>query len=672
MKRFIIISLMAVMSLPMLACAWPDTHNHYLFRVCQGEEFSERMDKITRKNWQAYLGNTDEYYWYNADEIISFARKKGDELMVGYVENLERYLKQVQEVRAEAWDYPSRQDVTTRNQRLSDIRAYAKSKLKTKLRSQHALLFMRCNMLMGRHQENVTFWEQTASQYIETVYKDMMKNIYAGALYKTGRQEEAGRIFAEQHDYNSLMTQYYKKRSFEAIRQEYQRDANSPVLYFLLQDFVNNAQEAIDATSEEGGLSGKLFIRDIKRSEAQQMWQFAAQVVREGKTQDPALWKSAEAWLQYLFGNQRQGKAAIDEAMTLDGTQASKDVARTINIYITSATTPVGQSFDDYLAGELQWLTTDTDNGLKQVALDRLIHQVLVKKYKAAGRDNTALALYKSVGAYQYDNMIDTMRVDKLITFLDYATTNHRSPLDNYLKQYCSIDETDMNDFIATKYLRLAEWQKALDWFQKVPQSFYRDLHYAVWAIKRSWAVEPWVKRQWLTQADYEQEYHLNNNPKADFCREMLRMEGELSVLSGEERHKRCYDLAVRYAQAHYTGDCWYLTRGGKSGYDELQPNELDFIDKAVSYLAIAGQTKNMKLQERVLFAQSYVYLNPDRWFTEEWNDAENCSFLKPQPQTWQYKCLARLADFEKANGSHIADYVTMCDEYVTFINNYK
>lgn len=59
MKRFIIISLMAVLSLPMLACAWPDTHNHYLFRVCQGEEFSERMDKITRKNWQAYLGNTD-------------------------------------------------------------------------------------------------------------------------------------------------------------------------------------------------------------------------------------------------------------------------------------------------------------------------------------------------------------------------------------------------------------------------------------------------------------------------------------------------------------------------------------------------------------------------------------------------------------------------------------
>ena len=70
----------------------------------------------------------------------------------------------------------------------------------------------------------------------------MMKNIYAGALYKTGRSAEAGELFAEMGDYNSLMTQYYKKRSFAAIRQEYLSNPNAKVLPFLLQDFVNNAQ----------------------------------------------------------------------------------------------------------------------------------------------------------------------------------------------------------------------------------------------------------------------------------------------------------------------------------------------------------------------------------------------------------------------------------------------
>ena len=56
------------------------------------------------------------------------------------------------------------------------------------------------------HQDNINFWQQTASQFIETVYKDMMKNIYAGALYKMGREAEAGQMFAEMDDYESLMT----------------------------------------------------------------------------------------------------------------------------------------------------------------------------------------------------------------------------------------------------------------------------------------------------------------------------------------------------------------------------------------------------------------------------------------------------------------------------------
>ena len=70
----------------------------------------------------------------------------------------------------------------------------------------------------------------------------MMKNIYAGVLYKTGRTEEAIEIFADQGDYRSLMTLFYQKRSYAAIRQEYLKNPNTLVLPFLMQDFVNNAQ----------------------------------------------------------------------------------------------------------------------------------------------------------------------------------------------------------------------------------------------------------------------------------------------------------------------------------------------------------------------------------------------------------------------------------------------
>lgn len=239
MKRFIITNLLAVITLPMLACWGGWTTNYYLFSTYERTDFSDRMDEITLKNWKAYLGlGDDQSFWFNADDIIKAAQGKNDQLMVSYVENLQKYLDcgRIEARKQWEWNYPTKEEIDASNKTLMAIRTYAQGKLKTRLRSQHALLLMRCNMMLGKHQDNITFWEQTASQYIETVYKDMMKNIYAGALYKAGQTDKAGELFAEMGDYASLMTIYYKKRSFAAIRQEYQKNPNAKVLPFLLQD----------------------------------------------------------------------------------------------------------------------------------------------------------------------------------------------------------------------------------------------------------------------------------------------------------------------------------------------------------------------------------------------------------------------------------------------------
>ena len=325
MKRFFITSLLAILVIPMMACGWVGTNNYYLFNVYNSDDFSRRVDEISRDNWKAYLGmSSNDYFWFNASDIIKAAQEKNDPLMVSYVQNLQKYLDccDIEERKLYEWNYPSKEDIATCNQTLQTVRTYASSKLKSRLRSQHALLFMRCNMMLGRHQENITFWEGTASQYIETVYKDMMKNIYAGALYKTDKEEKAGELFAEMGDYNSLMTMYYKKRSYFAIQREYHLNPNSKVLPFLLQDFVNNAQEADDATNPNAaGVGGKLFIRDISQNEAKQMITLCEQVIREGKTETPALWKTAKAWLEYMFGSKQQAQSDIAEAVKLDGTE---------------------------------------------------------------------------------------------------------------------------------------------------------------------------------------------------------------------------------------------------------------------------------------------------------------------------------------------------------------
>ena len=673
MKRFITISLLATMSVSALPCAWPGTDNYYLFCVCDKQEFRTRVNNTTQQNWKAYLHSDREYYWFDADEVIDYAQQKGDLLMASYVKNLQLYLQCADEVTAEQWEYPTKEQLAHRRQTLQQVRSYAFSKLKTRLRSQHALLYMRCNMLLGNHTQNVTFWENTASQYIETVYKEMMQNIYAGALLKTGRADEAGRIFAEQGDWQSLMTQYYKRRSFAAIRQEYLRDATSPVLPFLLQDFVNNCQEAYDATHEgSGGIAGKLFVRDIQREEALQMISFADQVVRECKTEQSAMWQTAKAWLEYFFGDRQQALLDAETATALEGNRRVNEVARVVYDYIKAEQDALSPAYDNWLAQEITWLRERAREDVSYYhyyAQVRLVCHVVGEKYDQAGQSTTSAALYTLVGKRSASQYVDTMKVEHLKQYMDYVNAPAKTALEKVLKPGLKMDEMQLNDLVGTKYLRVCQWDEAIKWLSKVPISFYNEKGYAIFADRRKYTVEPWITRQWLPfglEWDHG-EVQLAAHPKLTFAREMQRLEGELNVLSGEQYRQRCYDLAVRYAQAHFSGDCWFLTHDGKSVDEVQRPNESDLIAKSLQYLNEAAKSSDLRLKEKVLFAKTYDVFYKQLWFTMEWNDTSHEYYLKEYPATQHFKALSEFLKFERTKVKEVSEYVSNCDAYNVF-----
>ena len=675
MKRFIIISLVTILAMPAMACLWIETHNYYLFSVYDKSEFRDRADKATQENWKAYLGiKNDDSFWFDADRLIEAAREKGDQLMADYVAQLQSYLDccRVIERKLYDWDYPTAQELEEANNQLTAIRTYAEGKLDSKLRSQHALLYMRCNMLLDQHKENVKFWEKTASKGSENIYKEMMKNIYAGALLKTGKADKAAAIFAEQGDWQSLMTQFYKLRSYEAIRAEYQRDPKSPVMPFLLQDFVNNTQEAVD---EDG--FGKLFVRDIQQVEGRQMIALCQQVVAEGKTQYPILWQSARAWIEFMYGDRQIGLTHINEATAMEGTQRMKDNARVLQFYMRAMLAKADAQWDEYMTGEMKWLSQMTESKYHyECALDRITHQALFPLYVKARRQNEALGLLNAVHAYQYQEALDTMQVDRLISFVDYVKSPAKSSLDRYLKPQLQIDANDANDLIGTKYLRQCKWEQAQTWLKKVPASYYNNKGYKPYIIYRNWSVEPWIKRQWLTDVQYNlsEDLTVSKNPKLEFVNEMLRMESGMNSLTGKARQQRCYDLAVRYAQATNEGDCWYLTHNGKSAYNnpESHPNEANMPKRAVALLKQASQTTDFELKERALFALAYVYLNDDVWFEDVFDSETRTITRTARPATSHYKVWAQFLAFERANPGRISRYVQRCEQYVDFKRLYR
>lgn len=684
MKKFIIISLMAAMTLPTFACGWYGTDNYYMFRPYYAPSFKDRVEKICNNNWKAYIGETNDNEWYSFhdEDVLKAARQKGDALMVSYVENLQKYLKcvGVERDKQYEWGYPTKEEIAAQQRDLKAVRTYAQGKTASKLRSQHALLFMRCNMMLGQHQENITFWEKTASQFIETVYKDMMKNIYAGALYKMGRELEAGQLFAEMDDYESLMTLYYQKRSYQAIRQHYLQNPTSKALPWLLTDFVNNAQEAADAITGGGGSVGKMFIRDINTQESWQMQQFCEMVVKEGKTDCPIMWKMAKAWLEFLSGKKKEAVDDILAAVKLDGTARMKDNAHVLLLYITASQAKPGQAFDDYIADELEWLRGKQDDheygdAFFDEAENRLTNQVLVPHYRSNPVRLAAVAKALNSAGSGFD--LDTLNVASTEKFLYYANSPANNKLDKFLKRNIALNDTAMSDVIGTKYMRLCQWDKAIQWLNTVPISYYnghRTQEYLYYSLVRQWDVEPWSQRQWLDGSKaWEREQKWWKQRKLDFCREMQMMENSLNMLNGKALEQRCYNLAIRYAQASIYGDCWWLLRDFKSCWDTVRVNEVDMAQKAVKLLQKTALSSDPSLKRKALFALGYRELYNDvkgvkYWMEWKWVEGESTPiYHRNAPQFHAFQAL-----YDETGDQPQEEYIRKCDEYDVFRQYYR
>lgn len=686
-----------IVTLHMLACSVPGTHNYYLFSTVGRMEWGSKVRTMMMENWRSYSGKQD-LYWFDADELSKVAQQKGDVLMLEYIRQLQKYLDVVDKMR-ETWEYPTKKDLLDRQQTLRAIQKYAYSKTKTRLRSQHALLYMRCNMLLGLHQTNVLFWEQQASKYINSVYRDMMRNIYAGALLKTGRSDEATQIYMEQGDLESLFTYYYKKRSLQSIQAEYRHDPNAAALPFLVQDFANNAQETLDEINNEYNWPGKLYVRNIKQQEAAGMCDFAREVLKEGKTQSPAMWKSLEAWMQYLYGDKNAALKSVREAVNMEGQPRVKDNARVLRLYIETAMTKPSSKLDSFLATELTWLEgkmreergNDSyyENHYTQV-YDRLVHQLLVANYDAAERrdvataflavnDDQQLLFYKTqrrqAGRDEWNpdysthffSHIDKMPVEQLVAYKNYVNRTPSNALDCWLMAHVRHDNEFLNEIIGTKYLRLGQWTEAEKYLSEVSIGFVNTMNIVPFMARRDYRVEPWKKRQRIKdELQYPGTATVNSSQKLEFVREMSTMEQGFGALNSDEKARRAYDLAVRYTQASYAGDAWYLTRYGKSIGDSARIDELNMLQKASELLDVATSLSGFNWEEQVCYAQAWLPLDP--WYTEEWSDEKVDFVMILRPQSRQYKALHNLYRLEQRNSGQVSSYVSRCDVLRQFI----
>ena len=412
------------------------------------------------------------------------------------------------------------------------------------------------------------------------------------------------------------------------------------------------------------------------------------------KRRQPALWKAAAAWMEYMFGSRQKAQKYIDEAVKMEGTQRMKDNARAIRFYISSANARPGKAFDDYVAGELKWLrqkskednpTQETWNYHYNEVAERTIFEVLADKYDQWQRPEIGIALFGYVDSHFGDvvgsqpdyewnphysdytfvrlDQKGPQAVERYLTFTKKKTDNE---LEQYLLRYIYRNEDYLNDLIGTKYISRMEWNKALDYLKKVPLTFLDGQNICEYMAKRSFTTEQWRKSQLKEMSDMPKRTHLTSNKKIDFVNEMNALEHKMSVADKETCLQLAYDYAVRLFQASYMGDCWFLTHYGKSVCDSARVGERDFVSLAYDYLERAAQSNNFLLKEKALYAMGYI--PTDLWYDEEWDETEFKYYKKVRPQSKQYRDLSKLLSLYESHP--MSDYVSKCDVLKEFRGN--
>ena len=695
MRKFLVISLALLgFAIDAWSCGYGyyDGHNNYMFSVfrreaMQGPVSEDQLNQF----WIDYTDGEAKTFEWGKETILETAKKKGDQEMLDYLTQLIRYVDISRDLQ-DSWNYPT-------NTMLQKASAY-KGK---RLQGQWNLLRMRANMVLGDHAANINFWNQTGSKLPQSIYKTMMESIYAGALLHTGKQREAFDIYAKNGDLVSIKWAMRKYRNLAGIQRIYEEDPNSPCMPFLVQDFVNNTQETLDCSSPEycEDWLKELDARFIQRQEADRFIDYANTVIKSGKTKNPALWQAAIGELQYLNGQYMEAYASLDKATGMKGTARMLDNARAIRMIASVKSHALDSKYTQWMAGEMNWLigkireeaasSPNADSPYYGVynhyydILDRLIYKELAPKYVANGRPDMAAALKGMLNdsdailgkktehleestwndnySNEYFYTLDLMSAEQTVDYLRFLQDSKGDDMERLVKNYLNYDVNFFNDLIGTKFLAENQFDKAIPYLQKVPLSFMEGQNISCYLATRDWHKSKWLVNQRESIFDVSEGPHtgkLTNNPKLEFCKEMIDLQKRYQSANKNTRPQVAYDLANNYYQASYLGDCWYLTQYGSSVSDTARVDRPNFVEIAIKYLNESKTAKNLKLQENSLFGLAFIPY--DAWYVEDWNDTTGDFETIIKRNSRQFKALNELNSFVNSHRDQVSSQVSRCD----------
>lgn len=594
-KKFIVSLLCLAACSFAFACAYcpPEIAGLYMFRTyCQIDSYAFDGEDASRQSnvdfWYAYVGgNVDKIsieealYKSSKEEVKSnkylffrYLNQIGDTDALRYWELAKRFAGYY----SDPWYYPTKADRLELRNIAHEFQIAGDGCKNPKLKERYMLQLMRISFYLKDYVLCCDVWENYEGRWGDQNIEKKCCSYYAGALFHTGYLVEAADHFAELEDWESLR---YFDDNVVFLRELYTDKPCSRAFEFFIQNFENRYQD-----------KGNLM-------DSQAFVNLCEQVLKEKRTDNPSLWQSAVAHIAFLDGDVKKAVQLIEKAAGMKGTPMVMENTRMLRLLYHAADTDADR-YDEKINEDLPWMLkklydleyywAENNRGEHHYLnmTRRILFHHLIPHYAAQGNSNMEVALLNAFdeayffemerrdilrknenekGSYDYGTFsfayLDTTSIEKVQQFLSFVKSGGKTALEKNLIKAGYVRESMINELIGTKYMRLHDYESALQYFYKVNSLYWNKMNVTEY-LERNPFEEKWFGRQTEKGMSGQQfnpaRLYAANPTKIQFCLIMNELKNLAKTAPNAEQRALChYAYAVGLEQSHDW--CWALTQ---------------------------------------------------------------------------------------------------------------
>ncbi len=542
---------------------------------------------------------------------------------------------------SDPWYYRVEDDANF--QILEEIVEECRKHMTGQLAGRYTLQAMRALCNLREYDECARYWDSVKNNISDNVIRNMCELKAASALNKTGRKDEALKIYAKYGDISSIRA--ISKGSIDnELLFVYDHCPNSPYLEGEIQKWLLYFGGEYNRTAFTSG--------NTTWFDEEYMEKFLAvahKALREKKSKQMAMWFYTLAALYDVKGQPKRAKNYLSQGMNYRKSSFLRDSYRVLRMWLDAQTLPCDSFYEAQLETDLRWLvakvernkTTEFEKTMVKPketlgdplddyrdysywnyyqdwsnsfywndALRRLLLRAVCPKMHKAGKyireiqlANLAENLLIQVNDYSNEMFLIMDRLPYKAT-CDYFTRIYypADDFDRFLNSKGKRDKIYWYDILATKCLRERRYDKAIVYLKQVPVSYQRKMNVYYYMDINPFSYD---------MLTFKRDSTLMDNFKLHFAQKMAEYK---RIMNHDSDANKRADAKIQYALGlrNSVFKCWFLTRYSSNMEDDYIRNAIPDIPYPDDTL-IYRHKEYMTMSDRLINQAIGIYQDKEK-----------------------------------------------------------